>query len=149
MSTAVKPVQKTTGYSRPFAVCTVISVTTPAPPSPSSPPSGEGTESASATSDTRSRNAGSDPGGARIGTATDFFAGCAFDSGAEDLAGELGRLLGSGAKEVSARRLASATEAAEQNGCCVLLKGSDTLVVGGERATVNSTGSPQRGKLTN
>ncbi|HSL00212.1 MAG TPA: NAD(P)H-hydrate dehydratase [Rubrobacteraceae bacterium] len=56
-------------------------------------------------------------------------------------AGELGRLLGSGAKEVSARRLASATEAAEQNGCCVLLKGSDTLVVEGERATVNSTGN--------
>ncbi len=56
-------------------------------------------------------------------------------------AGELGRLLGSGAAEVSARRLASARKAAGDNGCCVLLKGSDTLVVEGERAAVNSTGS--------
>jgi NAD(P)H-hydrate epimerase len=56
-------------------------------------------------------------------------------------AGELGRLLGSGAAEVSARRLASAREAAQDNGCCVLLKGSDTLVVEGERVAVNSTGS--------
>jgi ADP-dependent NAD(P)H-hydrate dehydratase / NAD(P)H-hydrate epimerase len=56
-------------------------------------------------------------------------------------AGELGRLLGSGAKEVSARRLRSAREAARKNGCCVLLKGSDTLVVDGERVAVNSTGS--------
>jgi NAD(P)H-hydrate epimerase len=56
-------------------------------------------------------------------------------------AGELGRLLGSGAKEISARRLRSARRAAEEHGCCVLLKGSDTLVVEGERAAVNSTGS--------
>lgn len=56
-------------------------------------------------------------------------------------AGELGRLLGSGAKEVSFRRLASARDAAEQHGCCVLLKGSDTIVVEGGRAAVNSTGS--------
>ena len=56
-------------------------------------------------------------------------------------AGELGRLLGSGAKEVSARRLHSAREAAQRNGCCVLLKGSDTLVVDRGRAAVNSTGS--------
>ena len=55
-------------------------------------------------------------------------------------AGELGRLLGSGAKEVSARRLDSARNAAEQHDCCVLLKGSDTLVVEGERIAVNSTG---------
>lgn len=55
-------------------------------------------------------------------------------------AGELGRLLGSGAKEVSARRLDSARTAARQNNCCVLLKGSDTLVVEGEKAAVNSTG---------
>ena len=46
-------------------------------------------------------------------------------------AGELGRLLGSGAEEVSARRLDSARTAAEKNDCCVLLKGSDTLVVDG------------------
>ena len=56
-------------------------------------------------------------------------------------AGELGRLLGSGAKEVSARRLRSARLAVEEHGCCVLLKGSDTLVLEGERAAVNSTGS--------
>ena len=56
-------------------------------------------------------------------------------------AGELGRLLGSGAKEVSARRLESARDAAEQHHCCVLLKGSDTLVVEGERVAVNTTGN--------
>ena len=56
-------------------------------------------------------------------------------------AGELGRLLGSGAKDVSARRLDSARNAAEQHRCCVLLKGSDTLVVEGERVAVNSTGN--------
>ncbi|MBA2693609.1 MAG: NAD(P)H-hydrate dehydratase [Rubrobacter sp.] len=55
-------------------------------------------------------------------------------------AGELGRLLGSGAKEVSARRLHSARKAAEDFGCTVLLKGSDTLVVEGGRTAVNSTG---------
>jgi hydroxyethylthiazole kinase-like uncharacterized protein yjeF len=56
-------------------------------------------------------------------------------------AGELGRLLGSGAGEVSARRLDSARDAAERHRCCVLLKGSDTLVVEGERVAVNSTGN--------
>src|SRR5918994_1224472 len=56
-------------------------------------------------------------------------------------AGELGRLLGSGSKEVSARRLDAARDAAETHGCCVLLKGSDTLVVEGEKVAVNSTGN--------
>ncbi|MCA1687247.1 MAG: NAD(P)H-hydrate dehydratase [Actinobacteria bacterium] len=56
-------------------------------------------------------------------------------------AGELGRLLDAGAKEVSARRLHSAREAAEEYGCCVLLKGSDTLVAEDERVAVNSTGN--------
>ena len=56
-------------------------------------------------------------------------------------AGELGRLLGSGAKEVSAHRLRSARLAAEDHGCCILLKGSDTLVVQGGRVAVNSTGN--------
>jgi ADP-dependent NAD(P)H-hydrate dehydratase / NAD(P)H-hydrate epimerase len=56
-------------------------------------------------------------------------------------AGELGRLLGSGAKEVSARRLDAVRSAADQHRCCVLLKGSDTLVVEGERVAVNSTGN--------
>lgn len=56
-------------------------------------------------------------------------------------AGELGRLMGIGAKEVSARRLDVARRAVREHGCCVLLKGLDTLVVEGERAAVNSTGS--------
>jgi len=56
-------------------------------------------------------------------------------------AGELGRLLGAGAKEISARRLHSARSAAEEHGCCVLLKGSDTLIADGEKVAVNSTGS--------
>jgi ADP-dependent NAD(P)H-hydrate dehydratase / NAD(P)H-hydrate epimerase len=56
-------------------------------------------------------------------------------------AGELGRLLSAGAKEVSARRLRSARSAAEDCGCCVLLKGSDTLVAEGGKVAVNSTGS--------
>jgi hydroxyethylthiazole kinase-like uncharacterized protein yjeF len=56
-------------------------------------------------------------------------------------AGELGRLLDAGAKEVSARRLRCARSAAEEHGCCVLLKGSDTLVVEEGRVAVNSTGN--------
>ena len=56
-------------------------------------------------------------------------------------AGELGRLLGAGAKEVSARRLRSAQSAAEEHGCCVLLKGSDTLIACGGKIAVNSTGN--------
>ena len=56
-------------------------------------------------------------------------------------AGELGRLLGAGAKEVSAGRLRSARRAAEEYGCCVLLKGSDTLIVEADRVAVNSTGN--------
>ncbi|MGI8649986.1 MAG: NAD(P)H-hydrate dehydratase [Rubrobacter sp.] len=57
-------------------------------------------------------------------------------------AGELGRLLGARAEEVSAQRLASASRAAEESGCVVLLKGSDTLVCEpGRRVSVNSTGS--------
>jgi hydroxyethylthiazole kinase-like uncharacterized protein yjeF len=55
-------------------------------------------------------------------------------------AGELGRLLDSGAKEVSAHRLRSARRAAEEHGCCVLLKGSDTIVAEAGRAAVNSSG---------
>ena len=55
-------------------------------------------------------------------------------------AGELGRSLGSGAKDVSARRLASARKAARDNGCCVLLKGPDTIIADGTRVAVNSSG---------
>jgi NAD(P)H-hydrate epimerase len=56
-------------------------------------------------------------------------------------AGELGRLLGESAKDISARRLRFARGAAEDSGSCVLLKGNDTLVVEGERTAVNSTGT--------
>ncbi|WP_119069093.1 NAD(P)H-hydrate dehydratase [Rubrobacter indicoceani] len=57
-------------------------------------------------------------------------------------AGELGRLLESGAKEVEAHRLHSARRAADKNGCTVLLKGADTLVADpGRQTSVNLTGS--------
>lgn len=55
--------------------------------------------------------------------------------------GELGRLLGAGAREVSARRLRYAREAAASHECTVLLKGQDTLILRGEQTSVNSTGS--------
>jgi NAD(P)H-hydrate epimerase len=57
--------------------------------------------------------------------------------------GELGRLLQEGAKEIQARRLHSARRTAEEGGCCVVLKGADTLVAEGERVAVNSSGGPQ------
>ena len=57
--------------------------------------------------------------------------------------GELGRLLGEGAKEVQARRLHTARRTAEEGRCCVVLKGPDTLVVEDGRAAVNSTGGAQ------
>jgi NAD(P)H-hydrate epimerase len=56
-------------------------------------------------------------------------------------AGELGRLLGTSAKEVSAERLKSVRRASAEHGCCVLLKGADTIVVDGDETSVNSTGS--------
>jgi NAD(P)H-hydrate epimerase len=55
--------------------------------------------------------------------------------------GELGRLLDESPKEIQARRLHVARRTAEEGGCCVLLKGADTLVVQGNRVSVNSTGS--------
>ncbi|MDQ3302880.1 MAG: NAD(P)H-hydrate dehydratase [Actinomycetota bacterium] len=57
-------------------------------------------------------------------------------------AGELGRLLGESAKDISARRLHYARGAAEQSGSCVLLKGNATLVTEGAKVAVNSTGTP-------
>jgi len=57
--------------------------------------------------------------------------------------GEIGRLLGESAKDVQARRLHTAYQTTEAGGCCVLLKGPDTLVVEGERVAVNSTGGAQ------
>jgi NAD(P)H-hydrate epimerase len=56
-------------------------------------------------------------------------------------AGELGRLLGTSAKEVAAERLKSVRRAAAEHGCCVLLKGADTIVVEGDETAVNSTGT--------
>ena len=56
--------------------------------------------------------------------------------------GEFGRLLGESPKEVQARRLHFARRAAKETGCCVLLKGADTLVAQGERVAVNSSGNP-------
>ena len=56
-------------------------------------------------------------------------------------AGELGRLLGTEAGEVSAHRLESVRRTARWSASCVLLKGMDTLVAEGERVAVNSTGT--------
>jgi NAD(P)H-hydrate epimerase len=55
--------------------------------------------------------------------------------------GELGRLLDESPKEIQARRLHLARWTAEEGGCCVLLKGADTLVAQEDRVSVNSTGS--------
>ncbi len=55
--------------------------------------------------------------------------------------GELSRLMESGTQELQARRLHSAQKASEKHGCCVLLKGSDTIVTQDDLAAVNSTGS--------
>jgi hydroxyethylthiazole kinase-like uncharacterized protein yjeF len=57
--------------------------------------------------------------------------------------GELGRLLGRDSKEVAAHRLASVREAAGRFGCCVLLKGPDTIVAApGRGEIVVSLGRP-------
>jgi ADP-dependent NAD(P)H-hydrate dehydratase / NAD(P)H-hydrate epimerase len=60
-------------------------------------------------------------------------------------AGELARMLETGSREVEARRLASAREAAARLHGVVVLKGDDTLVVGtggGEELAVSRGGSP-------
>jgi hydroxyethylthiazole kinase-like uncharacterized protein yjeF len=57
-------------------------------------------------------------------------------------AGELGRLLGRSSEEISARRLASAREAAQAAGAVVVLKGDDTIVSDGERVAVNALAAP-------
>jgi hydroxyethylthiazole kinase-like uncharacterized protein yjeF len=59
-------------------------------------------------------------------------------------AGELARLLGADRADVEAHRLRFATQAAEELGCTVLLKGSTTVVARAEPARevlVNSTGT--------
>jgi hydroxyethylthiazole kinase-like uncharacterized protein yjeF len=57
-------------------------------------------------------------------------------------AGELGRLLDRDSEEISARRLASAREAARVAGAVVVLKGDDTIVTDGERVAVNALSAP-------
>ncbi|HEV7616444.1 MAG TPA: NAD(P)H-hydrate dehydratase [Solirubrobacterales bacterium] len=57
-------------------------------------------------------------------------------------AGELGRLLGRGAEEIGAHRLACAREAARASGAVVVLKGDDTIVSDGERVAVNALSAP-------
>lgn len=55
-------------------------------------------------------------------------------------AGELGRLLGCGSKEVGAHRLARAQDAAERSGAIVVLKGDDTIVAHPDGRTAISPG---------
>ncbi len=57
--------------------------------------------------------------------------------------GEFSRLLGEGTGEVQSHRLHYTRHAAEEGGCCVLLKGTDTLIAYGERVAINSTGGAQ------
>jgi hydroxyethylthiazole kinase-like uncharacterized protein yjeF len=57
-------------------------------------------------------------------------------------AGELGRLLGRDSREVDARRLAAAREAARRAGAVLVLKGDDTIVCDGERVAVNVLPAP-------
>jgi NAD(P)H-hydrate epimerase len=57
-------------------------------------------------------------------------------------AGELGRLLGLRSSEVAEHRLACAREAADRSGAIVVLKGDDSLVVGGGRLAVSAGDSP-------
>jgi NAD(P)H-hydrate epimerase len=57
-------------------------------------------------------------------------------------AGELGRLLERSSEEISARRLASALEAAAAAGAIVVLKGDDTIVTDGRRVAVNALSAP-------
>ena len=58
-------------------------------------------------------------------------------------AGEMGRLLDRDSKEIDAKRVESAKEAASRSGGIVLLKGDDSIVTDGEHIAVNSISSPQ------
>jgi NAD(P)H-hydrate epimerase len=58
-------------------------------------------------------------------------------------AGELARLLGRSSREIEARRLRSAREAARRSGAIVVLKGDDTIVAAPDgRAAINGLGAP-------
>jgi NAD(P)H-hydrate epimerase len=58
-------------------------------------------------------------------------------------AGELARLLGRSSREIEARRLRSAREAARRSGAVVVLKGDDTIVAAPDgRAAINGLGAP-------
>jgi hydroxyethylthiazole kinase-like uncharacterized protein yjeF len=58
-------------------------------------------------------------------------------------AGEMGRLLDRDSKEVEAKRVENAKEAARRSSGIVLLKGDDSIVTDGERVAVNRISSPQ------
>jgi ADP-dependent NAD(P)H-hydrate dehydratase / NAD(P)H-hydrate epimerase len=57
--------------------------------------------------------------------------------------GEMGRLLDRDSSEIKAKRLESASEAAERSGGIVLLKGDDSIVTDGQRIAVNAVSSPE------
>src|SRR5262245_15955742 len=57
--------------------------------------------------------------------------------------GEMGRLLDRDSREIKAKRLESAREAAERSGGVVVLKGDDSIVTGGGEVAVNAVSSPQ------
>ena len=57
-------------------------------------------------------------------------------------AGELGRLLDRSSKQIAAKRLAAAREAATMARAVVVLKGDDTIVTDGERVAVNALAAP-------
>jgi ADP-dependent NAD(P)H-hydrate dehydratase / NAD(P)H-hydrate epimerase len=57
-------------------------------------------------------------------------------------AGEMGRLLGEDASQVSARRLEAARRLAAEAGAVVVLKGDDTIVTDGDRVAVNALAAP-------
>jgi NAD(P)H-hydrate epimerase len=56
--------------------------------------------------------------------------------------GELGRLLGRTSDEVAAHRLASVREAVRRFGCCVLLKGPDTIVAAPDAGEIVAAPGP-------
>ena len=57
--------------------------------------------------------------------------------------GELGRILGTTAKEINAHRIDAARDAARASGCIVVLKGFQTLIAEPDgHVNVNPTGNP-------
>ena len=56
--------------------------------------------------------------------------------------GEMGRLLGTEAREVESKRLHSAMDEVERTGAIVVLKGDDSIVCSGSEVAVNALSSP-------